>query len=244
MKTAFVIIPLALCAFLAGCVSFNSHGGTVLNGSGNVVAEVRQLSQFDRVRVSGAGQLTLVQGDRESLQIEADDNLLPLIKSEVAGGVLKIGAEDVSIKPSRKIRYRLELKSIKDLQLSGSLEAEAQALQADRLRIGISGSGEVGVAKLEASRLEVQVSGSGNVKLAGKVNRQVIQISGSGDYRAGDCESQNTEVHVSGSGSATVWAQAALEVHVSGSGQIRYYGKPRVDSSVSGSGGIRSLGAK
>src|SRR5690242_12646963 len=65
----------------AGCLSI-SDGHTV-HGSGNVVTEARPVSGFDRVSVSGAGQLKVTQGDAESLTIETDDNLLPYIRSEV-----------------------------------------------------------------------------------------------------------------------------------------------------------------
>lgn len=244
-RTSIIFLSVVVgCALLSGCVNWNWSAAHTVRGSGNIVSEIRNVSQFDRVSVSGSGQLTIVQGDQESLMIEADDNLLPLIKSDVAGGALNIGPEHVNLSPTKTIRYRLALKGLKALHLSGSLQAEAQSLETPQLRVTISGSGKLQVARLEAGDFDLQISGSGNIQLAGKVNRQQIQISGSGNYRAGECESQTAAIQVSGSGDAIVWAHVGLDAHVSGSGEIKYYGSPQVTAHVSGSGGVHSLGNK
>jgi hypothetical protein len=219
-------------------------GGPVVKGSGKIVSEVRDVSGFERVSVSGSGQLSIVQGDKESLSIEADDNLLPLIKSYVVGGTLRIGPENVNLSPTREIHYSLQLKSLKELHLSGSLEAEAASLQTDRLLVSISGSGKVQLPRLTADDLEVRVSGAGDIQIGGKVTHQTIDISGSGNYQAGGCESQSAVIHVSGSGDATLWAQQSVEAHVSGSGNVGYYGSPQVSTHVSGAGSVNPLGKK
>ena len=229
---------------LSGCSGFVSSDASAIKGSGKIVSETRSVSHFERVALSGSGQLSIVQGDREGLTIEADDNLLPLIKSEDADGLLKIGPEPGNFKPTRPIRYRLQLKNLKELHLSGSLDAEAPSLNTEQLLLSISGSGNVKVPKLETGNLEVRVSGSGDIEVAGRADQQTVLISGSGDYRAGACRGQKVVVHVSGSGDATVWATQALDAQVSGSGDIKYYGAPRLSSHVSGSGSICSLGGK
>jgi hypothetical protein len=239
-KSPFILLSV-LCVVLPRCSSFILSGPAVA-GSGNIVSENRPVSQFDRVSVSGSGQLSIVQGDQESLTVETDDNLVPLIKSEVDGGSLTIGSKNVNLKPTKPIHYTLRLKNLKELHLSGSLEAEAQSLRTGQLLVALSGSGSVSVEKLEAGDLDAQISGSGGIELAGKAGRQEIGISGSGKYRAGNCESQKTAVHISGSGSATVRATSSLDAEVSGSGDVTYYGSPHVNSHVSGSGRIHSMG--
>jgi len=236
------LFVLPACLLVAGCLNLSSWSG--VKGSGNIVSEVRPVSDFDRVLLSGSGHLSISQGDQESLTIEADDNLLPLIQSRVADRALHLGPEHGSLAPTKTIRYRLQLKNLKELDLSGSLEAEAESIKTGRLVLRISGSGKIRVPKLETAELDVGVSGSGDIELGGKADRQQISISGSGNYRAGDCASQNTTVDVSGSGDATVWARLTLDAHVSGSGDISYYGSPRINSHVSGSGGIHQAGDK
>jgi hypothetical protein len=38
-----------------------------------------------------------------------------LIKSDVSGGLLKLGPENVNLKPTRTIRYQLQLKDLREL---------------------------------------------------------------------------------------------------------------------------------
>jgi hypothetical protein len=240
---ALLLLSAAVTQF-TGCSLSSWSNSWAVQGSGHVVSENRAVSGFDRVTVSGSGHLSIVQGDQEALTVETDDNLLPLIKSEVSGGLLRIGPENVNLRPSKTIQYHLQLKNLKELHVSGSLEADAPALHTDQLQLSISGSGKIQLPKLETGVLEVQVSGSGDLEVAGKADQQSIGISGSGDYRAGELDSQKTAIHISGSGDATVWARVALEAHVSGSGGIKYFGTPQVDTHVSGSGSVHSLGNK
>src|SRR5258708_6420102 len=146
MKTRFLMLVLLLAGALAGCVDFG--GWRSVKGSGNTMTETRAVSGFDQVSVSGAGELTLAQGDQESLTIEADDNLLPLIRSDVQGGHLSIGPQNVNLRPTRTIRYQVTVKHLSALHLSGSVRAEAGALKTKRLTLGISGSGRIIIAQL------------------------------------------------------------------------------------------------
>lgn len=245
-RAARLLFPAALAvlsAGLTGCIdsaNWMAHGlgWRSVKGSGNVTTEARSVSGFDRVSVMGSGELTLVQGDDEGLTIEADDNLLPVIVSEVRGGHLKIGPENVNVRPSSPIRYQLRFKDLTELHLSGSVRAEADAIKTDRLALHISGSGRVQVPKLEAGTLSTHISGSGSATAAGQVGRQEIRISGSGNHHAPELQSHRADVHISGSGDASLWVDEILAAHISGSGRVEYRGSPRIESHISGSGRI------
>jgi hypothetical protein len=219
-----------------GCANFSVW--QTVHGSGNVVAEDRQVSGFDRVSVSGGGEVMLVQGDEEALTIETDDNLLPFIKSEVHGGRLSIGPLNVNLRPTKSVRYQLKLKKLSDLELSGSVRVEADSIKNERLALGISGSGRMEVAHLETQELSTRISGSGSASATGHAETQDINISGSGDHRASDLKSSKARAHISGSGSASLWVTETLTAHISGSGSVEYRGDARVDSHVSGSGKV------
>jgi len=225
-----------------------SCGIKYVNGSGRIISETRSMSGIEAVSLAGSGDLTLVQGETESLSIEADDNLLPHIKTEVQGGRLTIGfdREDwpVFYRPSQQIRFILTVKDVTALDLSGSGNIKAEALTADHLALTVSGSGDITIGRLDAAELTYILSGSGDADIAGQVTRQDVTIGGSGDYQAGDMESQAAQVDIGGSGNVTLWAQDSLEVSVSGSGSVNYYGSPEVTTDNSGSGDINSLGDK
>jgi hypothetical protein len=212
------------------------------------ISEERNVKNFDSVHLTGSGQLTIVQGNAESLQVEADTELMQYIKTEVKNGILVLGLKNRKWRRifhfDSPIHYYLTLKDLKRLRLSGSGAIEADRIKSDKLSITISGSGDVEIANLNAKDLDVEISGSGECHLTGKVPHQSVTISGSADYAAGKLISEFVDVTVSGSGDATVWAVEELEIRVSGSGNVDYYGHPRIYQRVSGSGDIRQLGEK
>lgn len=236
-----VLIAISLVV-VAGCTM------TTVNGSGRLVREDRPVSGFERVTISTSGDLTLVQGAAEGLTIEADDNLLPHIQTEVQDGALVIRFDRQNwsqvYRPSRRITYTLAMKTLRGLAASGSVNVTAQDLTADDLRITVSGSSNVRIGRLEVETLTYTLSGSGSVQVAGRAARQDLTISGSGRYAAADLASDAVRASISGSGTATVWAHDTLDARISGSGSIGYYGRPRVNQSISGSGKLTSLGER
>jgi hypothetical protein len=231
---AIVILLLSACGF------------RIIRGSGKLVTESRSVRDFDRVSLSGSGEVVITQGGEESLTVETDDNVIKYVTTEVRGGTLYLGFDTErvrSISPTR-LQFALSVKDLVGVKISGSGDIIAASLDTDRLDVGVSGSGDVEIDSLTAEDVEVQITGSGNVELAGEATGQDITISGSGELHAGDLKGETVEVTINGSGGVTVWAAESLDARINGSGSVKYYGNPTVDLSGSGSGKIRSLGEK
>jgi hypothetical protein len=224
------------CSFIAGWPG--------VRGSGKVAEEERSVSDFTGVALSGIGNLYIEVGDEEALRIEAEDNLLPYLETEVRGTTLEITTrENVNLLPLRPVNFYLTVKALDTITVSGSGHAEAPGLQAEQFFATVSGSGSVKMAGLEAEALNATISGSGGLDIAGgEVEMQDITLSGSGKYEAKGMESAEADVRLSGSGSATVRVRDRLDVTISGSGSVRYVGDPIVRETVSGSGGVSQIG--
>lgn len=218
----------------------------VIRGSGNVITEPRHVSNFDRVSLSGSGEVIVTQGEHESLTVEAEDNIMQYIKTEVKQRTLILGFKRASwwnaIRPTKRIKFNLSMKDVVGFEVSGSGSINAANIKSDDLELAISGSGSVAIGSLTSERLAAHISGSGECELSGQVVKQAIDISGSGRYRAPKLYSRMVTVEISGSGTVTVRVRDKLDVKISGSGKVNYYGRPSVTQDVSGSGGVRSLG--
>lgn len=241
-KNSKIVGLLTMMIFLLSACAIG-----IVRGSGNLVTESRNVSNFDRVDLSGSGEVVITQSEAEALTVETDDNIMPYVTTEVRGGTLYLGLEarDFSRIPSpSRLRFTLSVKDLVGVDVSGSGDINAVSLDTDRLDVNVSGSGDVRIDSLTAEEVEARISGSGEVNLAGQATGQDINISGSGKYRAGDLRAEAAEVVISGSGEATVWATESLDARVSGSGSVDYYGNPQTSFSSSGSGEIKSLGGK
>lgn len=240
-KKRFLIVLLLLVTALA----ISACNARIIRGSGDLITETRQVSNFDRITLSGSGEVIVIQGGSESLTIETDGNIMEHIKAEVEGGTLRLGFEEGYnlISPTRLI-FSVGVDDLTGLTISGSGDFESDQIETSRLEATVSGSGDVQITDLSASEVVARISGSGEIDLAGDVAVQDITISGSGKYLAGDICSQSVRITVSGSGDATVCANDTLDITISGSGSVNYYGRPSINSTGSGSGRINNLGEK
>ena len=207
-----IVVLIATVAMLTAC--------SVTTGSGNVVSESRTVSGFTKIDLSGAGDVIIEQNGTEALTIEAEDNLIPKLTSEVVNGTLRLGEKsNLTIHLTKPVTYRVSMKDISGLM--------------------ISGSGTVTASTITAPSLAVDLSGSGKITVGGTVEQQDLKISGSGEYQAKDLQTKIASVEISGSGNATVTVNDKLDAQISGSGQLTYYGNPpQVTQEVSGSGRV------
>ena len=211
-------VPVFIVIFFS--VIVNGCFGPSVSGSGRVISETRNVSGFSGVSLEGSGRVVIEQGGAESLTVAADDNLLNHIQTEVRGSTLVLGEKrGISLSPTGDIVFKVTLRKLDTLDVSGSGVAEAKGLQSAKMKIGISGSGEVS-AEGAADDLD-------------------INISGSGRFRGAGLKSKRTSVDISGSGSAEVASSETLNAMISGSGSVEYVGDPRIHQDISGSGSIR-----
>jgi hypothetical protein len=247
--TRQLVAWIVVAGLVAGCGLFTGGDERVVTGSGRVTSETRAVVGIARVALEGMGEVVIQEGAAASLTIEAEDNILPLITSAVAGGTLRLGFERATwrdtIRPTEPIRFVLTVRALEAFELSGSGSLYASSLHTDDLTLHITGAGDVTIEQLESSRLVVRIDGASDVNLAGTVGEQVVEISGDGQYQAGDLDSQATTVTISGSGDVVVWARSELSMNISGSGTVSYWGDPTVSRrDISGAGDINPMGVK
>jgi hypothetical protein len=241
-KLPFFIVILVL-ALVTGACGINVNLD-VTKGSGNVVTETREVSGFDKVLLSGIGDVTLIQADQESLKIEAEDNVITHITTEVQDGTLHISFDRKTIVPTKPIKFTLTMKDIHSVESQGVSNVETEQINTDNLTVGISGTGNINIRNLKASQLTANISGAGNFTANGQVSDQKVTMSGAGNYDGEDLQSSTATVVISGLGRVVVWAADTLDVTISGTGGVDYYGNPQVNQQISGLGRLKQLGNK
>lgn len=233
--------------------------GSIVEGSGHVITETRPVAEFHGVALALFGTLILKQGEAVQLEVEGEDNILAEIKTEVEDGRLIITRRNpLQLRPTQTPVYRLTVRELDQLSLSGSGLIEAESLQFPRLGLSLNGSGDIVLAQLTTewlaissngsgairlpqvatSSVEVSLNGSGSVTLAGRTVQQGLTLSGSGRYIAGDLDSQEARVQINGSGGAVVQVQTTLSAQLNSSGSVHYIGHPTVTQQRFGSGSV------
>lgn len=243
MNKRIFIPAFILMAFFFGACGFNINL-SIEQGSGNVITQSRTVSDFDHVELNGIGDVTITQGDREALQIEAEDNVIPHIQTTVQNGTLQINFDRKTIIPTKSVKFNLTMRNVHGLETKGVSNIQSDKLNTDSLDLGISGTGNIDLHNLTANSATVHVSGAGNLTADGKVGDQKITLSGAGNYNGQDLQSKTAEVTISGLGKVVVWVTDSLDVTISGTGGVDYYGSPRVTQQISGLGRLNHAGNK
>ena len=263
-KTRSVKLLLSLIFGTLMIMACSLVGFGTVRGSGNVVEESRTANNVTSVELATLGNLTIEVGDSESFRIEAEDNLLEYLETEVLNGNLRIETRNnISLHNTKPVNYYLTVTSLDAIKISSSGDIQAPNLEADdfsinisssgnlvmgdldadELVVRISSSGDVTMGELNASALEVNISSSGKLDIAGgRVESQNIAISSSGIYTAEDLESGEATVRLSSSGSATIWVQDSLGANLSSSGNLYFRGNPKVNANTSSSGDVIQIG--
>ena len=189
-------------------------------GNGQQANDSRAIAAASAIDVRGPLDVNLRVGTAPSLTVEADSNLLPMIRTEVIGGTLRMWVEG-------------NVRSANGLRVTATMPALDQ--------VTASGSGRLTISELNGASLAFTKSGSGTVNLSGRVGRLDFQHSGSGHVNASALNTGDANVNLNGSGRMSLGQVqgGALTVNVHGSGSLQAGGA--VDSltaRVNGSGGV------
>lgn len=221
---------------------FNPFKRTI-KGDGNILTADRNLSDFDEVSCAGSYIVQVVQGSPSSIKIEADENIIPFIVTNVDGDKLKIFSKnDVNLNPTQKIKLTIVTDKLEDFSLSGigNVTGENKFTGGEHLNLDISGSGDMHF-DVNTPSVKSTISGTGNIYLTGETRSSKINIAGNGDYHAENLKSEMVKVEIAGSGNAYLFADSTLDINIAGVGNVNYKGNAAVTQNIAGSGKIKRI---
>jgi hypothetical protein len=218
----------------------------VLRGSGLIKTETRVVEPFTQLVLTGLGDIFVEQGSPTSLEVKADENLLPYITTSVDTGQLILGIQEgVCILQSEiGVQYFITVQDLDLLTIIGAGSIQVDQLKTQYFTIQLDGSAQIVMTGVDVKTIQTDINGAGTLKLTGSAETQIVNLNGFGQYQAGELECRWTDITLNGTGDIDVWAVSGLEVELNGLGSVSYYGDPALNTSTSGLAGIERLGAK
>jgi putative autotransporter adhesin-like protein len=209
-------LSIALVVGLSGC-HLSSTTDSV-KGSGIIKTEKRSLTPFDSLEVSCHGSIQVHTQGQEGLEISGDNNIIPLITTEVNNGILYI-------------------RSSKEYNSRDKLVINVSA--PDLKKFVFSGAGKANLSNVKNDRMEISLAGAGSLTASGETKEADITLSGAGSVDAKNLHAVNAKVNSSGVGGVEIYVTGKLDAKTSGIGEINYYGSPKiVNRQVGGIGSI------
>lgn len=225
-------------------VSCNSIGNNnTVRGDGNVIKHEVSIGVYDEIKIEGAADIVYQSKPDEAafLEIEADDNIVPLVEVEVKGKTLNIKVKE-SINPSRFTIHtnsptlkRIECKGASNIDLKGSIIGED-------IKAEMKGTGNLTAENLGYKKGEFKIQGAGNMTIGGQIQKAKYEISGTGDIDAITLVATELECKLKGTGNMNVNVTDKMEIEISGTGNVSYKGNPQITKQkIKGLGSVRVL---
>ena len=213
------ILTLLAVGLVMGSVGCNlMHTTPKVKGSGTVKSEKRSLAPFTALDANCAGSIQVRSQGQEGFEISGDDNIVPLITTEVKDNTLYI-------------RSSQEYDSKSKLQIVVSIP--------ELKKFVFAGAGEASLSDVKNDRVEIVLSGAVSFKASGETKEVDLTLSGAGEVDAKNLHAVKAKVNSTGVGSVDVYATEQLDARASGVGEINYYGNPKtVNKQAGGIGAI------
>lgn len=212
MKKTLLLILLV--SMMAAC----HHGLNQVSGSGNRQKQKRDVGSFTSISTNGAFHIEVVAQKPAALEIEADDNILPLVHMEVSNNVLHIKpGQSYSVREPIIIRIAVP-----------NLEG-----------ITSNGAGKIDVDGLNNEKFEIDLNGATAIRVSGETKLVDIDTNGAGKIDTSKLRAARAVVESKGVSRVEVHAAEQLDVNVSGPSSVVYSGDPVVNKTVNGPGSVQ-----
>jgi hypothetical protein len=188
-----------------------------VGGSGNLQKEKRETGAFNSISTEGAFDIEVVCQKPQSLEIEGDDNILPLISTEVSNNVLRV-------------------RSLRGYSVSQPIKLKISV--PDLAGVSSSGAGTIVVSGLKNEKFEIDANGAPKIRASGETKALSIGANGAGKIDTHKLHATNVQVDSKGVSNVQVYASEQLGVTISGPSRVVYEGNAVVNQTIHGPGKV------
>ena len=234
------LASLFVMAFLLTSLTTVAQDRLNLKGEGEPISQNRNVSGFKGIDVSGGFAVEVTQNGKEGVRIEAQQNLLNSIRTEVKNGVLHIYTSD-NISTNKGLKAYVSVKELNMLDISGGVKVTGNStFKSDAFKMDLSGGSKVTLA-LNTKKLTADMSGASKVMLSGRADEVRMDMSGASKVDASELEARTMHLEASGASNVKVFAKKELSVNASGATKVAYKGDPSISSNVSAAAKISKM---
>lgn len=212
-----------------------------IKGTGYILVQARDASHpFTKISVQQGITLYLKQGAEFGITIEADDNIISHVKTEIKDGQLNVFIDpDVIIRSFTAMNVSVATPVITDINVASAARLIGSSpLKVQKLDLVASGAAVVKL-EVEGKELGVEASAAAKLELKGQVQHLDLELSSAATLKAWELRVADCEAGVSGAAKAEVYVSDTLEVQLSSAGLLMYDGNPRITKKdVSGRGAL------
>src|SRR5215213_441477 len=212
MRKLLMILLLAVLA--AGC-----HGTlhSDITGSGKRETEKRQVAPFTSITTEGAFNIEVTCQKPLSVEVEADDNVLEYVSTNVTNNLLRL-KNSRSISVNEPVKIRISVPNLEGLS--------------------VSGAGKIEIKGMNNEKFEIDSNGAPSIVVSGTTKLIDINTNGAGKIDTHNLHATRGVVESNGVSRVDLDVADQLDVTVSGPSSVFYKGDPVVNKNVHGPGKV------
>ena len=217
-KLAWLLLAVAIV--LPAC-----HHGRIggLKGSGNRVAQKRDVGSFTSISTEGAFSIEITCQKELGLEVEGDDNVLPLVTAEVSNNVLRL-SNSSGYSVSEPVKFKISVPNLEALK--------------------VSGAGKIDIKGMNNEKFEIDADGAPTINASGSTKLVNIHTNGAGKINTNSLRAARAVVDSNGAGHVELDVDDQLDVTVNGASSVYYTGDPVVNKKVNGPGKVERRGSE
>lgn len=195
------------------------------SGSGILVKEERSVSSFTAVNAAGPFEVKLKQGSPAKVTVEADDNLVKYVRTEVSGHTLKISLRNGFNFHDAHFAVFVTAPEYSAVQTSAAAKVEGEDMikTVDKLELKSSSASEI-IMNVDAPSVDMDASSGAKIIAKGRSRSVLAETSSGASIEASDLLSENARAKSSSGGSVAVHASISVDASASSGGSVRYTG--------------------
>lgn len=203
------------------------------------------LSDFDRIEVSGNIVTTLINSNKNSIEIEMISGDIDNLKSEVEGNslILKI-KNNKGWNNQTKAKITVYHDGISNLDASAGAKAISEdVLHSVHMDVSVSSGANCDI-NLESEKLNVDVSSGARARIKGSSMSQRADVSSGASYDGLALKTSKTDVEASSGASAKVWSTEEIKAEANSGGSVKYKGDPKnasIDTDKYSGGSVKKI---
>ncbi|PCJ96525.1 MAG: DUF2807 domain-containing protein [Flavobacteriaceae bacterium] len=233
---AKIAIALLMALFMSSC-AFDINFGHGKHGNGVVTEDTRNVSEeFTVVSASEGLDVYVTQADEFSIEVEADENIIDLIGTDIKNGKLRIHAIENIGRATKKVY--VSLPNITALESSSGADLIAtNIIEADKIRLHSSSGADLKV-EVNADEVSADASSGADIRLSGVSNMLRADASSGSDIKARELLTKTCNADASSGADITVNVSESLVADASSGADIKYSGDANVQAKKSASGSV------
>ena len=231
-----ILITLVLALFVSSC-AFDVNFGDGKKGNGVVVDEPRNVTdEFTAVYASEGIDVFVTQDDEFSITVEADENVIDLIGTDIRDGRLKVHAIENIGRATKNVFVTLP--NITALETSSGADLVTKnVIKADRIELEASSGSDLHV-ELTANEVIAETSSGADIRVSGSTEVLYADASSGSDIRARDLLAKRCNADASSGADISVNVSESLVADASSGADINYTGEANVQKKKSVSGSV------